>query len=247
MDNKAQHQVDYGILAAMPLESQPIEARLQHKQKFTHKGLQYTQGMLADKSIVLANTGIGKVNAALTTTKLIDNFSPQCVLLTGTAGSILPGFNEGDVVVAEKVFDADYGELTATGPWFEYQSLNVNPHNKKDTPLIFHPTPALLVKVKQLAQQSLFEQGIKLATVATSDLIPNPAWQVNLLKQSKAAVIAMEDSAVMQACWLLNVASLCVRGISNVAGEHFTEQTLQVAAHNAAQVLLAIINEHGAL
>ena len=47
-------------------------------------------------------SGIGKVNAAMAASTLIDNFKPDCMLSIGVAGSFAEGIVEGDVVIASE-------------------------------------------------------------------------------------------------------------------------------------------------
>lgn len=45
-------------------------------------------------------SGIGKVNAAMAASTLIDSFKPDCMLSIGVAGSFAEGIVEGDVIIA---------------------------------------------------------------------------------------------------------------------------------------------------
>ena len=47
-------------------------------------------------------SGIGKVNAAMAASTLIDSFKPDCMLSIGVAGSFAEGIVEGDVVIASE-------------------------------------------------------------------------------------------------------------------------------------------------
>ena len=47
-------------------------------------------------------SGIGKVNAAMAASTLIDSFKPNCMLSIGVAGSFAEGIVEGDVVIASE-------------------------------------------------------------------------------------------------------------------------------------------------
>ena len=71
-------------------------------------------GTLHGKDIVLCQSGIGKVNAAIATTLVIEHFSPDCVINTGSAGGIGKGLQVGDVVIGTQVAHHDV-DVTAFG------------------------------------------------------------------------------------------------------------------------------------
>ena len=56
-----------------------------------------------DADVCVVKSGIGKVNAALATQKLIDTYHPDFIISSGCAGGLSQLLNVGDVVVSEKV------------------------------------------------------------------------------------------------------------------------------------------------
>jgi adenosylhomocysteine nucleosidase len=61
---------------------------VQQKTEFVIQSLLFTEGTLMG-NVVIAQTGIGKVNAALTTILLIEHFHPKAILFT-IAGAVNP-------------------------------------------------------------------------------------------------------------------------------------------------------------
>ena len=59
------------------------------------------EGELAGKRMVLVLSGIGKVNAAVSTSWVIHQFAPDCVINTGSAGGLGKGLKVGDIVVGQ--------------------------------------------------------------------------------------------------------------------------------------------------
>ena len=103
------------ILGAMPVEVQLLEAQLQGKQSQQLLGVTVYTGTLNGRKVVLAASGVGKVNAAMTATLLLDHFQPTEVLLTGVAGGINPELGPGDIVLGEKTAQHDFGVVTVQG------------------------------------------------------------------------------------------------------------------------------------
>ena len=52
------------------------------------QGLEFFEGKIGEKDVVLARSGLGKVCAAVGVLELIKNFAPDCVINTGVAGGI---------------------------------------------------------------------------------------------------------------------------------------------------------------
>ena len=87
------------ILSAMTVEVERLGQELTDKTEMTVQGIRFTTGSLKDRRVVLAHSGIGKVNAAMTATLLVEQFQPTHILFTGIAGGLNPDLRPGDVVI----------------------------------------------------------------------------------------------------------------------------------------------------
>ena len=87
------------ILGAMTLEVETLGRELTDKKERTVQGVRFTTGSLRDKRVVLAHSGIGKVNAAMAATLLVGQFQPTHVLFTGIAGGVNPVSEKHGVLV----------------------------------------------------------------------------------------------------------------------------------------------------
>jgi adenosylhomocysteine nucleosidase len=65
-------------------------------------GRRFNRGILDGKLVVSAISGIGMVNAAITTQMMITYFDPTYLLYSGIAGGMNPANNIGDVVVSKR-------------------------------------------------------------------------------------------------------------------------------------------------
>ena len=75
-----------GIFAAEKQEIKLLEKRIQG-DKVKIAGISLIDGTIDGRQVVLACSGIGKVNAAMCTQILISEFKVQAVINTGTAGA----------------------------------------------------------------------------------------------------------------------------------------------------------------
>ena len=76
------------IIAAMSKEIAELKKLLSNAEEKTLDGIDFITGDLNGKEIILMESGIGKVCAAVKTTELINLFKPDCVINSGVAGGI---------------------------------------------------------------------------------------------------------------------------------------------------------------
>src|SRR5207302_5132715 len=123
-----------GILSAMTLEIETLGQELTDKTELTVQGIRFTTGSLKDRRVVLTHSGMGKVNAAMAATLLVEQFRPTHVLFTGIAGGLNPDLRPGDVVIGAKTAYHDYGAWTSEG---SRVGRTVDPSTGKPNPLVF--------------------------------------------------------------------------------------------------------------
>ena len=103
------------ILGAFEREVTLLEDRLTERREHQIEGIRFVSGRLHSRDVVVAWTGIGKVNAAMTTTLLIEHFKPKYIIFTGIAGAVNPELRPGDIVIAEKTAHHDMGTIWPEG------------------------------------------------------------------------------------------------------------------------------------
>ena len=118
----------------MTLEIETLGQELADKAEVTVQGIRFTTGSLKDRRVVLAHSGIGKVNAAMAATLLVEQFQPTHVLFTGIAGGLNPDLRPGDVVIGAKTAYHDYGEWTPEG--FRVGRTGGPVHRQAEPPLL---------------------------------------------------------------------------------------------------------------
>ena len=111
----------YGIMGAMPDEVDQLCARLPGVTKETYAGVEYHQGRLGDKEVVVCCAGMGKANAASTVQVLITRYGVERLIFSGIAGNMTNRIGIGDVVVGQTVFyhDAELDMLAQSAPFLK--------------------------------------------------------------------------------------------------------------------------------
>ena len=93
-------------MTAFPPEHAALVGRIEQPRTVRVNGVPVTLGQMAGKPVLLVESGVSMVNAAMTTQWLVDRFAVKRILFSGIAGGIDPSLHIGDVVVA-----ADWGQV----------------------------------------------------------------------------------------------------------------------------------------
>lgn len=227
------------ILGAMKKETQPIIKVLHTEKKSNIHYIPYTLGTLNHHSVVVAQTGIGNVNAAIVASTLINYFHPKWVIFSGVAGALQKNLNSSNVVIATKTFDVNFGQYTPEGNQFSLTSRN--PVRNAILPLEFESSQTLVQVAQQLAKK---DPHIILGTIATDQHFPNNSSKDPILVQHKIPAKAMEDSGIAQACWLFHTGFISIRAISDniVTNQAYTEQSAEKAANKASKTTIRFLH-----
>ena len=250
----AGHTSPVAILGAFDEEVTILEKQLVNPKAHTIEGIQFLTGILNEQDVVIARTGVGKVNAAMTATLIIEHFHPNQVIFTGVAGGLNPDLQVGDIVIAERTAQHDLGRLESS----EIKNTGVkNPINGQRNPVFFPADPELL----QIAETALEDieftpfqssQGqrppqIIKGTVVTGDVfVAFDAKKVALHKNLGADAVEMEGAAVAQICWQHSVPCLVIRSLSDNADASASEdfkKYYKIAARNSAALVTRIISK----
>ena len=92
-----------GIIGAIPQEVEIIKNNIKNLKETKIGGCKFFTGTILNHKVTLTQSGIGKVAATIGTTILIENFKPDVIINTGSAGSLKDHFNIGEVVVSTNV------------------------------------------------------------------------------------------------------------------------------------------------
>ena len=240
------------ILGAMDLEIEILRKSLTQSETVTIEKRTFYRGKLGGREVVIAPSGIGKVNAAVTTTLLLEHFKPAEVLFTGIAGGINPEMQTGDVLIATQSAQHDYGDLTDAG--MKHEGIR-NPATGKRAPL-FLPADARLLKLAEETAAQIKLQPIQMAqgehtpkivkgTVVTGDVfVATSQKKAELRKNLQADAVEMEGAAVAQVCHQQEVPCLVIRSLSDLADANApkdAEKFGRTAAENSAKFVSEIV------
>ncbi|MFB5087958.1 5'-methylthioadenosine/S-adenosylhomocysteine nucleosidase [Psychrobacillus sp. PGGUH221] len=225
------------IIGAMEQEVELLRNEIENAQTEIIANSEFTVGTYKDREVILLKSGIGKVNAAMTTTILLNQFKPDYVINTGSAGGYDPDLEVGAIVISNEVRHHDV-DVTAFG--YEIgQVPQLPPAFKADTHLM------------QLAEEAVKEIGEHQAAtglIATGDIFMHNPEKVEIVRQNFPQMKAceMEAAAVAQVCHQFNVPFVVIRALSDIAGKESSisfDEFLPVAAKHSTEIVLNVIEK----
>ncbi|HTI76430.1 MAG TPA: 5'-methylthioadenosine/adenosylhomocysteine nucleosidase [Mycobacterium sp.] len=235
-----------GLICAIPQELAQLRALLSDPQSEQIAHTVFDTGTIDGHDVVLAGSGMGKVNAALVTSLLADRFGCRTVVFSGVAGGLDPRLAIGDIVVADFVIQHDAGVL---------ENQRIRTYQPGYAPVInpterlgYRADPALLDRVRQRLAGITVPGQIVYGTVLSGDQYLNcEATRERLRSELGGQAIEMEGGAVAQVCEAFGIPWLLIRALSDLAGGNalfdFTTFVDQAAESSAAilQRLLPVL------
>ena len=89
-----------GIIGAMDIEVDSLKNEMENPAINKIAGMDFYEGVIGGKDVVVVKCGIGKVNAAMCTQILADRYNVDAVINTGVAGSLNNDIDICDIVIS---------------------------------------------------------------------------------------------------------------------------------------------------
>lgn len=230
-----------GLICAIPQELAQLSEVLDTTGVVEAAHARFVEGDLDGHRVVLVGSGMGKVNAAVVTSLLIDRFGCRVVAFSGVAGGLDPDLSIGDVVIADRVLQCDAGMIEGERLRV-YQPGHVaffNPTERLGYSMeaglrarVVHALRDLVLPVLGRAAGGQDRPPrIVHGTVLTGDqYLHCENTRRRLHAEFGGAAIEMEGGAVAQACESFGVPWLVIRALSDLAG---SDAPLDFAAFGA--------------
>ena len=200
--------------------------------------LEFIEGKIEAKEVVLVQCGIGKVNAARVTQVLIDNFKIEYIINVGAAGALNPMLNIGDIVIGEKLIQHDF-DITAFGHTKGYIT-GVGDYIQGDMELV--------EKFKRIVDnQNDKTYQIKIGNIASGDIFCTDIYMKNkIYSKFDADCVEMEGAAIAQVCYLDNIPFIVIRSISDSPNGNNAivfDEFVKLASKRCAKILKSFFSE----
>lgn len=226
----------YGIICAMEEEIKTLVEKLADKQEQSIADMKYYTGTINGHEVVLVQSGIGKVQAAVNTAFLANNFHVDCIINSGSAGGIGDGMHVGDVVLST---GTAYHDADSTAFGYKMGQMPGQPQ-------IFEADAHLRTAVKKAAEENGLP--VREGLIVTGDQFINSTAKIKQIKGifPDALCSEMEGAAVGQVAHEFNTPYLVIRAMSDVgdeeASQSFDEFVID-AGKRSAKMILTLLSE----
>ncbi|MDE6577051.1 MAG: 5'-methylthioadenosine/adenosylhomocysteine nucleosidase [Muribaculaceae bacterium] len=192
------------ILTAMDKELQLIQSLLENSCSEVSDEHKIYKGKISAHDIVLAKCGIGKVNAAINTFRLILSEKPDLILNTGVAGGA--GLKIGSLLIADQVA---YDDVWC-GPGTKYGEAD-------GCPLFFSASKEIL----NLALRICNSENTCFGLICSGDKFISKASEIKFIREHfpEVKAVDMESAAIAQVCYLTDTPFNIIRVVSDTPGE----------------------------
>ena len=198
-----------GIIGAMEQEVARLKEVMENVSITTRAGMDFYEGVLEGKKVVVVQSGIGKVNAGMCTQILADVFGVEAVINTGIAGSLNNDVNIGDIVLSTDVLHHD---MDATG--FGYPKGQIPQMEEFSFPADEKLRKMAAKVCKEVNPEiSVFEGRI----CSGDQFISDKGVKDAIISEFGGFAVEMEGAAIGQAAYLNHIPFLVVRAISDKA------------------------------
>ena len=200
-----------GIIGAMEVEVARLKADMEIQREVKKAGMEFCEGILMGQKAVVVRSGIGKVNAAVCTQILVDEFQADAVINTGIAGSLNADINIGDIVISTDVLHHDMDAVN-----FGYEPGQIQ---QKDV-FSFVADEALASKAEAVCNKVNPEIKVFRGRVVSGDqFIADKATKNRITELFHGFCTEMEGAAIAQAAWLNKIPFVIIRAISDKADD----------------------------
>lgn len=200
-----------GIIGAMAEEVAQLKEAMHTPKVERIANMDFHHGTIQGKEVIVVQSGIGKVNAAVCAQILISEFHAEGIINTGIAGSLKEEINIGDIVLAT---DLVHHDMDATG--FGYPLGQIPQMDIFAFPTNDHLRQTALTSFAALYPEAKAHQG---RIVSGDQFVSDKAKKQWISENFAGYCTEMEGAAIAQAAYLSRIPCLVIRSISDKADD----------------------------
>lgn len=208
------------IIAAMDAEVNAITSIMENVEAITKSNISFFKGTLVDRPLIVMKSGVGKGNASMATTILLENFSIDRIINIGTAGGLGNHQKVLDAVISNQVVQHDFDTSAVDG------DEGVGLYFTSDQDL------------GDVCEQALQHMDIQVhrGLIASGDqfIADDLILQVLKTKFPTAICAEMEAGAIAQVCQHYQIPFVVLRSLSDVACDKDSHMDFQEYVEKAS-------------
>jgi len=200
-----------GIIGAMEEEVAHLKEQMEDVQVKSKASMEFYKGMLNGKDVVVVRSGIGKVNAAVCTQILADDFQVDGIINTGIAGSLKNEINIGDIVISTDALQHDVDAREFGYPIGQIPRMEV---------LSFAADKVLVRQAEDSCKEMNPDISVFMGRIVSGDqFIAGGAVKKQIIDTFNGYCTEMEGAAIAQTAYLNKIPFVVIRAISDKADD----------------------------
>lgn len=215
-----------GIIGAMQIEIEKLIKYYNLKKDRMNKDIYVSD--LNDKRIVVAMSGVGKVNSAAMTQYIIDKYNVDAIINSGVAGGINNKLKVMDIIISDYVTYHDFIPKTIMESYVPNRGkIEAN---------------STLVDIAKKVVKDMNITNAYFAPICSGDsFVQDEKIKLEILLNTGACCVDMESASIAHTCSLNNVPFISIRTISDMAngGEYYED----IAAFKSSEFVTKLVTE----
>ncbi len=222
-----------GVIGAMDVEVNYLCSIVENPNITEICGLRFHSGKIGKVAVVIAQSGVGKVNMAMCATIMVSQFHVTHLINSGIAGGMDESLRIFDIVVSSDVVHHDMDAVA-----FGYEPCRV-----PGLAVSAFPADKILIElVKKAYGAGGFNKKVVEGRVATGDCFVNSSEKKAIIKEKcNPFCVEMEGAALAQVAYLSKIPFVVIRCISDMAENtdevYHEEEAAKVSKFVVEQVL----------
>lgn len=230
-----------GIIGAMDIEVESLKEASKIAKTTTIADMEFCEGTMGTKNVVIVKCGMGKVNAGICAHTLINDFGCTKIINTGVAGALDNQLDIGDIVVSTDAVQHDFdvepigfarGEIPYTGLY------------------AFPADEAMRSAAVEAVRKAAPDIHVFEGRICSGDQFIATKEQKDTIRSNFGGMCCeMEGAAIAQACYLNHTPYVVIRAISDKSDDADESESVEYetfaasAAKNCAQTVEYMVGE----
>ncbi len=216
------------IVGPAPEEINPFKSKINVVKKEEKFGLEILVGKYKDIDVVVSECGLCKVNAAIMTQYLIDNYDVSRFIVIGAAGAIDESLNIADIVIPTQIIHHDLNEgiLIRNHPYLKNEYFELD----KD----------MLELCKNISG------NIYYGKLVTGEMFIDDNGREEIIKRFDPLAVDMETASIAQTCYVNGINLFVIRSITDTPSQRgitVFEENLEKAVKSATDYLIKFLDK----
>lgn len=215
-----------GVIGAMQNEIEKLITKYNLKKDKINKDIYVTT--FNDKRIVVAMSGVGKVNSAAMTQYIIDNYNVDAIINSGVAGGINSNIKVMDIIISDYVTYHDFEPVSIMESYVPNKGkIRAN---------------TILVGLAKKVINDMNITNAHYAPMCSGDaFVQDTILKNNIFLRTGAVCVDMESASIAHTCSMNNIPFISIRTISDMAdgGDYFED----IAAYKSSEFVSKLVGE----